>query len=197
MKIVSQTSDDLVLKDGGVFKYVFGVGFMVFGLAFAYAMYASGTHGAALAIPAVLFLIGLLSLLFIPTLVVDFNKTMGQITYQVMRVTGAKITLYAIADVDRLEARKQWRVQRTQNTNQRGIGVGSSVNERLVLMVQSILVFKDGKELPLDAASGSTAQSTGSSLAIAGNEVSVAKQVADFLNVPFQEIEPPQIGVPM
>ena len=191
MKIASQTPDELALKDGGVFKFIFGGGFMAFSFVFAYMLYASGTQDAALLIPIVPFLIGLLSLLFIPSIMVDFNKTTGQIVYQTKRVTGTKTAQYAIADVDRLEARKQWRVQRTESTNQRGVSLS---NERLVLMVQSILVFKDGKELPLDAMSGTATQSTGSSLAIAGNEVSVGKQVADFLGVPFQEIEPPQVG---
>jgi hypothetical protein len=197
MKITSQTSDELVLKDGGVFRFVFGGGFMLFGLVFAYMMYMSGTHGTELLIPVAPFLIGLLSFLFIPSLIINFNKTTGQITYQKKRVAGTRITLYAISDVNRLEARKQWQIQRTQNANQRGVSVGA-MNERLVLIVQSVLVLKDGRELPLDVATGTSAQSTGSSLAIAGNEVSVAKQVADFLNVPFQEIEPPRVeGAPM
>ena len=193
MKIASQTADELVLKDGGFFRFVFGGGFMVFGIAFACMMYASGARGTTFLIPAAPFLIGLLSFLFIPATVVDFNKTTGQITYQKKRVAGSTTTLYAIADVDRLEARRQWQVRRTQGANQSGVSV-SRVDERLVLTIQSVLVLKDGKELPLDMVNGTSAQSTGMAAAVEENEVSVAKQVADFLGVPFQEIEPPRVG---
>ncbi len=198
MKIASQTPDELILKDSGIFRFVFGGGFVVFSLVFAYMMYASGTQDTALLIPVVPFLIGLLSLLLIPSTIIDFNKATGQIAYQKKRLAGSKTTPYAIADVDRLETRGQWQVQRTQNATQRGVGMGSSMDERLVLMARSVLIFKDGRELPLDMASGTATQSTGSSLAITGSEASIAKQVADFLNVPFREIEPPNIsGMPM
>ena len=193
MKIVNQTQDEMVLKDSGIWKMVFGVGFMIFGIVFGFMMYKSGgTHGVSWAIPGVLFVVGLLSVLFFPSIIVNINKANGQIVYQKKRLIGTRITTYAVADVSRIETRKQWEIQNTPRRS----GVSTMNSSRLVLIVQSVLIFKDSKELPLDIAKGAASRSTSSYVALAGNEASVAKKVAEFLNVPFQEIEPPSLGGP-
>ena len=100
--------------------------------------------------------------------------------------------MYAVADVLRIETRKSWRMENG------GGGRGASM-PRQVLVSQSVIVFKDGQELPLDHESGSSGLSLGPAVMIGGSgkEVAIANQVATFLGVPFQEIAPPsgQIGI--
>ena len=66
-----------------------------------------------------------------------------------------------------------------------------------VLISQSVVVFKNGQELPLDHQKSSSNMSMGSAVLMGGSgaEVAIANQVATFLNVPFQEIAPPSSGM--
>jgi hypothetical protein len=199
MKITAQTSDELILKADRGFNIVFSIGFMLFGVAFGYMMYLSGTRGNALAIPIVPFAIGLLWFLFVPATVVGINKTNGQIVYQKKRMVGTKISNYAIADVVRVETRKWWKVENVGQQQRQGFSVGGPMGgsrRELELMMQSMLVFKDGKELALDMVHGGSPglSTASSSTGLTQGEASVAKRVADFLGVPFQEIEPPQLN---
>jgi hypothetical protein len=99
--------------------------------------------------------------------------------------------MYPIADVFRIETRKQWQMQ---NTGQSGNQGGSTPQQ--VLVAQSVMVFKDGRELPLDHQKTSSSTSVGGVVLMGGQgaETAIAAQVAAFLNVPFQEIMPPNMG---
>jgi hypothetical protein len=194
MKIAKQTQDEMILKDGAMWRLAFGVGFMLIGVIFGYFMFMSGTNNAVpYIVPAVPFLIGLLWTLFFPAYVVDINKTSGQIIYTLKRTVGNKVFNYNVADVARVETRKNWSTTTVQSGGRGGQGFSRREFE---LMSQSVLIFKDGKELPLDNAGGGTAKMTtmNSSDLTTERESSTAKQVADFLGVPFQEIEPPQMS---
>jgi hypothetical protein len=67
----------------------------------------------------------------------------------------------------------------------------------LPLVAQSVIVFKDGRELPLDHQKTSSSMSTGSVVLMGGQgaEVALAAKVANFISVPFQEISPPNMGM--
>ena len=68
---------------------------------------------------------------------------------------------------------------------------------RQVLVSQSVIVFKDGQELPLDhQKDASSGISLGPAVMMGGQgkEMAIATQVANFLGVPFQEIAPPGGG---
>jgi hypothetical protein len=56
----------------------------------------------------------------------------------------------------------------------------------------SVIVFKNGRELPLDHRQTSSSMSIGPAVVMSSQatEVAIANQVALFLNVPFQEIAP-------
>jgi hypothetical protein len=200
MKIASQTSDEMILKDSGVWRLFFGVGLMILGIAFGYFMFLSGTNnGVPYIVPAVPFIFGLLWTLFFPSIMVDINKSTGQIIYTRKRTIGNKVSNYMVADVARVETRKNWSTTtvQSQRTQSSGFSIGSPGASRreFELTSQSVLVFKDGKELPLDNASGGTPSlsTSQSSDAMTERESGIAKKVADFLGVPFQEIEPPQM----
>ena len=196
MKITSQTADELVLKDGRGFNFLFSFAFMILAAVFGFAMYSSGTRGSVSLLPAGAVVFGPLWFLLVPSIAVDIKKGENQIFYQKKRPIGTRNATYAISDVARIEARKQWKIEQVQNMQQnRTIPIGSpSRYGRLEMIIQAVLVFKDGKELPLETATGSYSQSTGSSEATAEKEASIAQKVAEFLGVPFQEIEPPQMN---
>jgi hypothetical protein len=66
-----------------------------------------------------------------------------------------------------------------------------------VLVSQSVIVFRNGRELPLDHRKTASTTSVGSVVLMEGQgaEAALASQVANFLNVPFQEIAPPNSGL--
>jgi hypothetical protein len=65
-----------------------------------------------------------------------------------------------------------------------------------VLVAQSVIVFKDGREVPLDHQKTSSTTTIGSAVLMGGQgaETAIAAQVAKFLNVPFLEIMPPNMS---
>jgi hypothetical protein len=65
-----------------------------------------------------------------------------------------------------------------------------------VLVAQSVMVFRDGRELALDHQKTSSSTSVGGVVLMGGQgaETAIAAQVAAFLNVPFQEIMPPNMS---
>jgi hypothetical protein len=84
------------------------------------------------------------------------NKGSGQVSYQKKRLIGAQDSTYSIADIFRIETRKQWRVQNTPPAANQG---GSMPQPLLV--AQSVIVFKDGRELALDHQKTSFSTSAG------------------------------------
>jgi hypothetical protein len=80
-----------------------------------------------------------------------------------------------------------------QNTSaNRGVSVPQQV-----LISQSVIIFKNGQELPLDHQKSSSGMQLGVAVVMGGSgaEVAIANQVAQFLGVPFQEIAPPASGI--
>ena len=68
---------------------------------------------------------------------------------------------------------------------------------RQVLVAQSVVVFKDGREFPLDHQKTSSSTTVGGVVLMGGQgkEVAIAARVANFLSVPFQEIAPPNTSL--
>jgi hypothetical protein len=66
-----------------------------------------------------------------------------------------------------------------------------------VLVAQSVIVLKDGREVALDHQKTSSRTTVGSAVLMSGQgaESAVAAQVAKFLNVPFEEIGPANMGM--
>jgi Tfp pilus assembly PilM family ATPase len=138
-----------------------------------------------------LAVIGLVTILFSSSITVVANKASGQVSYQKKRLIGAKNSTYAIADIFRIETRKQWRVENANTAANQGASMPQTV-----LVAQSVIVFRNGSELPLDHQKTSSTTSVGSVVLMGGQgaETAMAAQVAKFLNVPFQEIAPPNMG---
>ena len=193
MKIVNQTADELILKDGNIQGIILGMVFAIFGIVFSF--YLNFVVGVNLWIAIGCFVIGLVIIFMTSSILVDINKSNGQIIYQTKRLVGGKTTTYPISNVMGIETRKSWRIERSSNTVQNTMSV-----PRQVLVSQSVIIFKDGQELPLDhQSSGSTISTMGVSVMMGGpeKEVAMANIVAKFLGVPFQEIMPPNVGMGM
>jgi hypothetical protein len=181
MKIISQTADELLLKESRAKEITLGVLLLLFFLAIEIgenSIPGSLSYGTGMLIPILFFVAGILVFLFSSFIRVDLNKTTGQIIYQEKRLIGTKTQQYNISDVLRIETRRrlQWH-RRNQE-----------------LKTQSVLIFKDGAELPLDHEIGSSfilRSSSGLLMGAPGTETKTATTVASFLGVPFQEIAPP------
>ncbi len=190
MKIISQSSDQLVLQEGSASGIAVGVVFVIVGVLVGYFLHQSNPIVIWIALAVVL--LGLAVILFSASITVDANKAAGQISYQKKRLIGGRNSTYAIADVLRIETRKQWRVQNSPPAGDQNVSIPQPV-----LVWQSVVVFKDGRELPLDHQKTSSTTTIGPAVLMGGQgaEVAIATQMANFLSVPFQEIAPPNIGM--
>jgi hypothetical protein len=190
MKIISQSSDELVLQEGSAAGIVVGAVLAVAGVLAWYFLRQSNPLVIWFALAFVV--IGLGTILFSSSITVVANRATGQLLYQKKQLVGGQDSKYAIADIFRIETRKQWRVERTQTSGDQGASVPQQV-----LVAQSVIVFKDGRELPLDHQKTSSSVGVGSVVLMGGQgrETAIAAQVATFLSVPFQEIAPPNMGM--
>jgi len=189
MKITTLSADELELKEGGTTGIVVGAALVIAGVFIGYRLHNANSYVVwiALALGAA----GIAAILFSSSITVNASKATGQLRYQKRRLVGAQDTTYAIADVFRIETRKQWRLQNTPSSG------GQDANmQQPVLVAQSVIVFKDGREVALDHQKTSSTTSIGSAVLMSGQgaETAMAAQVAKFLNVPFQEIAPPNMG---
>ena len=190
MKIVNQSADELVVKEGSTTGIAVGVVFVIAGALGGYFLHHSSPIAIWIALGVVL--IGAAAILFSTSITVDANKASGQISYQKKRLIGGQNSMYAIADVLRIETSKQWRVQNSPPAGDQNVSIPQPV-----LVWQSVIVFKDGRELPLDHQKTSSTTTIGPAVLMGGQgaEVAIAAQVAKFLSVPFQEIAPPNMGM--
>jgi Tfp pilus assembly PilM family ATPase len=190
MKIISQSTDELVLREGGASGIAMGGALAIAGVLVAFFLHHSGPMVFWIALALVVA--GLALIVFSSSITVTAKKASGQLFYQKKRLIGEQNSTYAIADILRIETRRQWRVENTPATGNRDVSMPQQV-----LVAQSVIVFKDGRELPLDHQKTSSSTSIGSVVLMGGQgqEVALANRVANFLSVPFQEISPPNMGM--
>src|SRR3989344_1097919 len=184
MKIIEQNENILQLKDGNISSIITGVILAVVGAVIGLLAQSSDT--VVILIVVAFIAIGAALVLFSSSINIVIDKTKGQIVYGKKRIVGAKMASYQTANVFRIETRKEWRVQRASSN--KGISM-----PRRTLVSQSFIVFKDGTQLPLGhQKSNSSGLSIGPAVFTGGsNESAIANQVAVFLGVPFEEINPP------
>jgi uncharacterized membrane protein YeiB len=189
MKIASQSQDEMVLQEGSTQGLIVGGVFVIAGPLAWYFLRES--NPVVVWIALALVVIGIVIILFASSITVTANKTSGKLSYQKKRLVGAQNYTYSLGDVFRIETRKQWRMQ---NASQAGNQGGSQ--QQPVLVAQSVIVFKDGKELALDHQKTSSTTQIGGAVLMSGQagESAMAAQIAKFLNVPFEEVAPPNMG---
>src|ERR1035438_6165820 len=155
MKIVSQSSDEMVLQEGNASGIAAGILLVIAGILAAYFLHAS--KPMALWIGLAVSAIGVGVICFASSITVDADRTKGQLLYRKKRLIGAQTATFAIADVLRIETRKQWRIENTQPAGNRE----NTPPPQPVLVAQSVIVFKSGKELPLDHQKNSSSMRIG------------------------------------
>lgn len=189
MKITTLTAEQLELKEGGTAGIVVGSCLAAAGV--LAGIFMRQLSPFAIWIALALVVAGILVILFSSSITLDANKRSGQLRYQKKRIVGTQDLMYSIADVFRIETRKQWRMQDAP-----GSGDNQPARQQPVLVAQTVIVFKDGKELALSHEKTSSTTSIGSVTMMSGQaaQSAMASQVAQFLNVPFQEIAPPNMS---
>lgn len=189
MKIINQTTEEMVLKEGSqISNIISGLFFILAGSYFTYTIFSSGTVEWVILVPIIFALSGLLWLLLSAVVTISIQKTPGSIRYEKKRLTGTTVNTYNISDIVRVELRKQWQTERDTSARE------NTTATRQVLVSQTVVVFKDGAELPFGRTKSSSGMSGGFSVLMGGQgkEMAFANQVAQFLSVPFQEIAPNQ-----
>lgn len=189
MKITSQTADQMVLQEGNLSSTLIGVAFIAVGGVVWFKGHSSSPIAIWIALALVVVGVGLI--LFGSAITVTANKATDKLFYQKKRVIGGKNTTYAVSDVLRIETRKQWRIE-----NQGDAGNQNTQMPQPMLVAQSVIVFKSGQEVPLDHQKTSSTTSVGGAVLMSGQakESALAYQLANFLNVPFEDIAPPNFG---
>ena len=188
MKIVNQSSDELILTEGSTSGLIVGGVFVLAGILAGILLRQATPY--AIWIGLALVVVGVLIILFASSITVSANKKSGQVLYEKKRLVGGQTSTYAIADVFRIETRKQWRIDNSpQSNNQQSMPTPQ-------LVAQSVIVFKNGSELALDHQKTSSTTSVGGVAFTGGQgaESAIASRVAEFLDVPFQEVMPPNMG---
>lgn len=177
-----------MLTEGSTSGMVVGAVLIVAGV--LAGIFLRQSNSVALWIGLALVVAGIVVILFSSSITLVMNKTSGQVAYSKKRLVGGQSSTYPISDIFRIETRKQWQMQ---NTGQSGNQGGAP---QQVLVAQSVMVFKDGRELALDHQKTSSSTSVGGVTLMGGQgaETAIAAQVAKFLGVPFQEIMPPNMS---
>jgi hypothetical protein len=190
MKITTVSANELELREGNATGIAIGAILII--AALAIGLYLRRTNPIPVWIAPLVAAVGIGLILFSSSITVNANKATGQLRYQKKRLLGAQNTTYAIADVFRIETRKQWRLQNAPQTS----GNQGPPMQEPVLVAQSVIVFKDGRELALDHQKTSSSMGVGSTVIMGGQgaETAMAAKVAQFLGVPFQEIMPPNMS---
>ena len=188
MKIVSQSSDEMVLHEGSLQGLFVGIVFVIAGVLIAYFKHASQPMFLWIGLAAAA--VGAIVICFASSITVDATKSRDELVYQKKRLVGGATTNYKISEVLRIETRKQWRIENAGQLNR-----DNPNPPQPVLVAQSVIVFKTGKELALDHQKSSSSMNVGGAVLMSGqgNETAMANRVAEFLGVPFQEIMPPNM----
>jgi hypothetical protein len=189
MKIVSQSSDEMVLHEGSLQGMAIGILCVIAGVLGAYFLHSTKPIAVWIGLGAVL--LGVAVICLASSITVGVTKSKDQLVYEKKRIVGAKSDTYKISDVLRIETRKQWRMEGAGAPPNRG----TANPPQPILVAQSVIVFKSGKELPLDHQKNSSSMQVGGAVLMSGqgSETAMANRVATFLGVPFQEIMPPNM----
>ncbi len=181
------------MKDGNASSLVIGVILLLVGLYLSYHYYATSGFSNIIWVPVVVFVFGLVLILVSGSITVQINRS--QISFAKKSILAGKSAAYATQDAVRVELRKEYHMQQSTPAEKGAMSVPQEV-----LTSQSVIVFKDGTEVPLENAKSSGQSVAGVLMSGQGKELSIANQVATFLGIPLQEIlagpSPMVVGMP-
>ena len=189
MEITSQDSNQMALKDGNIAGGVLG-GIVLVAVSGYWAYYLLTTPGQQTKItwiPGIIALVGLIMIFTVSSISVMIDKSQGQIMFQRKRLAGTKTQTQNISDAVCVELRRG--SYRQAGPNQQGFSVNGG---QQVMQSQTVIIFKDGTEMPLENAKnrrvGNGLIGVGVMMAGEGKELSISQQVAIFICVPFEEM---------
>lgn len=189
----------MALQDGNIAGGVLG-GIIAFGIGAYWAYYLFTTPGQEIKIawiPGIIDLVGLFMIFTVSSISVAIDKAQGQIVFRRKRILGASTQVQNISDAVRVELRRGSYRQAVPG-GQEGFSMNSG---RQVMESQTVIVFKDGTEMPLenkkDRRAGGNMIGAGVMMAGEGKELSISQRAANFMGVPFQEMGSgtPQINI--
>lgn len=182
MKILKQTTDEMVLKDGSVLSGLIG-GIIFAGLG-GFVLYLNHIDTVAILVGIIFAIAGLVQIFFATSTTITVNKGRGQLFLQKRGLIKNQLKSYAIADIDRIEMRNDFQTQHST--------IQGRIYMRPVIIYQSVFVMKDGTELPLGGIKTPRQVSGIGSPSILrsgeSKEVAVGQQIATFISIPFQKI---------
>ena len=188
----------MVLKEGKAGGIAVGIILILAGLVGAVALYLSSGWSNAVWLPILVIILGIAAIFGSSSIGITINKPNNQIADQVTRIIGGSATTYALADVLRVETRKHWQTELQSGGT--GRGFAGSIPQQ-VLFTQSFILFKDGRELAIDRQRRSSSVEvglggfmTGGFGAGSNKEATTANNVATFMGVPFEQVNPPSGG---
>jgi hypothetical protein len=124
----------------------------------------------------------------VSSIAVAIDKAQDQVTFRRKRILGSSTLVQNISDAVRVELRRG-SYRAASPSSQRGFSMNSG---RQVMESQTVVLFKDGTEMPLenkkDRSAGGSMIGAGVMMAGEGKELSISQQVANFLEVPFEEM---------
>jgi hypothetical protein len=189
MKITSQSSDQMALQDGNIASGVFG-GIVLVGISGYWAYYLFTAPGQSINIawiPGIIAIVGLIMIVMVSSIAVVIDKSQGQVVFSRKRMLGISKQVQNISDVVRVELRRG--SYRQGAPSRQGFSMNGG---RQVLQSQTVVLFKDGTEMPLenkkDRSGRGSIIGAGVMMAGEGKELSISQQVATFLDVPFEEM---------
>jgi hypothetical protein len=188
MKITSQDSNQMTLRDGSIaFGAFIGILFVAAcGYGAYYLLSTPGQVARNVWIPGVIGLVGLIMIFASSSISVVIDKSQGQIAFERKRILGTSKQAENIGDAVHVELRRGSRYAPSDRP-EFSVGVSNQV-----LQSQTVIVFKDGTEMPLEnlksRSGGSNLFSAGVMMAGEGKELSISRLAADFIGVPFEEI---------
>jgi hypothetical protein len=204
MKIINQTTDQMDLKDGNGGMIFFGLIFIIAGLGSGYAGFVNGTGGLMTYGFLLLFVvIGLLTALHATSINVSINKSAGTISFKKKTLISGTSSEYPLTNVQAVELRESTYI--IQNNNQQQ-GFSMQPMTQQGLSYQTVLVLKDGTELPLENIKNPSSNATtinifGASTPVLmggrGAMFATSNQIAQFIGVPFKEISPTGMATPL
>jgi len=183
MKIISQTQDQIRLKDGNTSGIITGLVLLVIGvlvLCLAIIIYHSGND---IIVSAIIFFFSFLALFKSSAITVTIDKKRNAIVYFKKRIIKTESQTYNVDAASRVEFRTYF---------QKFMGSRTTMPYQ-TLKYRAVIVLKDGNVIPLENEKFANNRRDGSNELTSNSqkELNIASLVANFINVPLQESEYP------
>lgn len=188
MKILEESELRIVLKDSNWGGLIFGIVITLGSLFFAYQSnpFAKEFDIKTLIFPGIFLLVGLLLLFTSKITTITLDKNINKIEFIKKGILGVSSKNYPLNQIIKVDLREQIIVTRTNNNN-RGFNAGTPR-----LQFQTVLVLRDGAEIPLGRLKSPATASIGGAVIMSGvgTEQVIGQKIATFLGVPFEKNSP-------